>query len=109
MLPAIGLTFRGLPRSTGVECLAREVGERLREGAEQAGACRITLVGAVDTAGTVAYSAKIHLSLPGAQLHADSENHPGGGHADIGAALRCAYDDARRQIDSFRRRLPPAL
>jgi hypothetical protein len=62
----------------------------------------VSVVGGLDEpVGSVA--AKIHVSVPGAQIHADSVNRDGVGHTDVFLALRDAYDSARRQLRDLQR------
>ena len=81
----------------------REVAERLRRHHDGITHCHITvedrLDGGPDSASCVA---KIHLSLPGAQIHADSIGPNGEGHQDVYIALRAAYASVNRQLQGLR-------
>jgi hypothetical protein len=48
------------------------------------------------------FAAKIHLSLPGAQIHAESVGPNGEGHGDVYAALRSAYASASHQLQGLK-------
>lgn len=62
-------------------------------------ACHIVLEGKLaPEAAARQCSARIHLSVPGAQIHAESAPQPGESHGDAVNALRQAYEDARRQL-----------
>jgi len=96
------LTFRGIERSGAVETRIREIGERLRRCNERITFCHVTVMGGLkESVETVAV--KIHVSVPGAQIHADSVNPDGAGHTDVFLALRDAYDSARRQLQDLQR------
>jgi hypothetical protein len=62
----------------------------------------VSILGGQDPAGETV-SAKIHVSVPGAQIHADSVAPNGAGEADTFRALRGAFDSARRQLRDLQR------
>jgi hypothetical protein len=55
------------------------------------------------------YVVKIELSVPGAQIHADSLQADSSGHTSLFVAMRDAYDNARQQLGHLRhhRTRPP--
>ena len=67
----VTLTFRQLPRSGALEASAREVGNRLQRLNDGMTACHIVFESAPEAAGGVPFRVKIHLSVPGAQIHAE--------------------------------------
>ena len=73
MRAPVTLTFHDIERTGALEARMREVAERLRRHHDDITHCHITvedrLDGGPERASCVA---KIHLSLPGAQIHADS-------------------------------------
>ena len=98
------LTFQHVPRSPILESDARELGARLQRIDNGIRGCHFTFDGSPDgTAGAPRYAVRIHLSLPGAQIHADSVQRSGAGHGDAHAALREAYGNARRQLEELKR------
>lgn len=98
------LTFKGVVRSIAAECLARDLGQRLASGTERIDCCHITFDRHTpDLADGPSFKVTIHLSLPGAEIHADNILPNGAGHADVHGALRAAYDNARRQLETFKR------
>ncbi|MGO9515260.1 MAG: HPF/RaiA family ribosome-associated protein [Steroidobacteraceae bacterium] len=101
MQSPISLTFRHIERSGALEARVREMGERLRRYHAGITQCRVTVDG--DGADGAPYAVKIHLSVPVAQIHADSTHRNGAGHADVYAALRDAYMSARRQLQDLQR------
>jgi len=54
------------------------------------------------TADDPQFMVRIHLCLPHARIHADNILPNGAGHADVHSALREAYGNARRQLQTFR-------
>jgi len=96
------LTLRGIERSGALDTRIREIFERLQRCNDRLISCHVTLVR--DPAGDpAAVEAKIHLSVPGAQIHADSLDCRGEPHTDVFSALRDAYDSARRQLRDLKR------
>lgn len=98
MSSPVTLTFRQLPRSGALEASAREVGDRLQRLNEDMTACHIVFEGAPEAAGGVPYRVKIHLSVPGAQIHAESVRNPEEGQTVPHSPLRSAYENAKRQL-----------
>ena len=92
------LTFRHLPRSGALEASARDVGDRLQRLNDRMTACHIVFEGNPEAAGRVPYRVKIHVSVPGAQIHAESAQSAEEGHPATHSPLRSAYENARRQL-----------
>jgi transposase-like protein len=104
MAAALTLTFRHLPRSGALESAARDLGHRLQSRFGRITACHIVIEGKPDANGEVhEYTVKIHLSLPGAQIHADSVQQSDEGHPETRIALHAAFENAKRQLDAFKR------
>ena len=97
----LNVTFRRSERSGALEARIREIGERLQRCDPRITQCHISVLGAAAGAGSV--SVRIHVSVPGAEIHADSANDGGPGHSDAFLALRKAYEDARGQLRSLQR------
>lgn len=98
MSSPLTLTFRHLPRSGALEASARDIGQRLRRLHRQMTACHIVLEGNGSGPGANGpYQVKIHLSVPGAQIHAASV------HTEDGRPLHSAYESARRQLEKLNR------
>src|ERR1700722_2583822 len=104
------ITFRHIDHSGALEDRARKLGTRLGRFNERIMECHMTLEGPGDRLyGGAPYLVKIDLSVPGAQIHADSLHADGGGHKDIYLALRDAFNNAKRQLqDLHRDRYRPA-
>jgi Sigma 54 modulation protein / S30EA ribosomal protein len=104
MLPHLTITFRHLPRTGALESAARELSHRLESVNDRISACHITMEGRSNSKGAIGeYSVKIHLSVPGAEIHADSAHPCDTRHLDARSALRSAYDDARLQLEELPR------
>ena len=95
----LNVTFRRFERSGALEARTREIGERLQRCDPRITQCHISILGGGD--GSV--SVRIHVSVPGAQIHADSANDGALGHTDAFLALRKAYEGARSQLRSLQR------
>ncbi len=103
MRAPVTLTFQHIERTGALEARMREVAERLRRHHDDITHCHITVEDRLDDApGMAPYAAKIHLSLPGAQIHADSIGPSGEGHEDVNAALRAAYAAVSRQLQGLK-------
>jgi hypothetical protein len=98
MTAPVTLTFRHLPRSGALESSARDIGQRLKQLHHRMTACHIVLEGVGGAPETnEPYQVKIHLSVPGAQIHAESA------HAEAGDPLHSAYENAKRQLEKLKR------
>ena len=95
------VTFRRFGRSGALEARIREISERLQRCDPRITQCHITVLGGLP--GESPVSVRIHLSVPGAQVHADSAHDGGPGDADVFAALGKAYEDARSQLRGLHR------
>lgn len=103
MTAPVTLTFRHLPRSGALEASARDIGERLRRLNSRITACHIVLEGnAGRSDGRGQYQVKIHVSVPGAQIHAESAPPDGDDLRELNA-LHSAYDNAKRQLENLKR------
>jgi ribosome-associated translation inhibitor RaiA len=103
MRPAVTLTFHDIERTGALEARIREVAERLRRHHDDITHCHITVEDRLDDGpDRASYAAKIHLSLPGAEIHADSIGPGGQGYHDVYSALRAAYASASRQLQDLK-------
>jgi hypothetical protein len=98
MSSLVTLSFRHLPRSGALEASARDVGDRLQRLNDGMTACHIEFEGAPAAAGGAPFRVKIHLSVPGAQIHAESVLHPKEGWKGSCNPLHSAYENAKRQL-----------
>jgi ribosome-associated translation inhibitor RaiA len=98
------LTFRHIDHSGALEDCARQLGSRLERFCERITQCHMTLEGPGNgrTAGEP-YLVKIDLTVPSAQIHADSLHVDGAGHKDIYLAMRDAFNNAKRQLQDLHR------
>jgi ribosome-associated translation inhibitor RaiA len=91
------MSFRQLPRSGALESCARDIGSRLQRLHQRMTACHIVFEGNGAAPGAIApYQVKIHVSVPGAQIHAESS------HAEAGNPLHSAYENAKRQLEKLK-------
>jgi len=98
MISPVTLTFRHLPRSGALEASARDVGNRLQQLHDGMTACHIVFEGVPETADGVPFRVKIHVSVPGAQIHAESAQQREEGQTNPHSPLRSAYENAKRQL-----------
>jgi sigma 54 modulation/S30EA-like ribosomal protein len=101
MSSPVTLTFLHLPRSGALEASARDVGGRLQRLNDRMTTCHIVFEGVPETVGGVPFRVKIHVSVPGAQIHAQSARQADAGHAATHSALRSAYENAKRQLEKL--------
>jgi hypothetical protein len=102
MVAPITLTFRHLPRSGALEATARDIGIRLQKLHHRMTSCHIVLEGnSGKKTGNELYQVKIHVSVPGAQIHAESATTDG--QREVRSALHSAYENAKRQLEQFKR------
>ena len=104
MTAPVTLTFRCLPRSGALESSARDIGDRLQRRYSRITACHIVLEGDVNAPGKPGagpYRVKIHLSVPGGQIHAESVRMSGEDQRETNA-LHSAYDNAKRQLEKLK-------
>ena len=98
MSSPVTLTFRHLSRSGALEASARDVGNRLQRLNDGMTACHIMFEGAPEAADGLPFRVKIHVSVPGAQIHAESVRQPEQGQTAPHGPLRSAYENATRQL-----------
>ena len=99
MSSPVTLSFRHVPRSGALEASARDVGGRLQRLNDRMTACHIVFEGGPETAGGMPFRVKIHVSVPGAQIHAESARHSDVGRSATHSPLRSAYENAKRQLE----------
>lgn len=99
-MQAATLTFRQVARSAALEADARDLASRLQRFDDRIMQCHVSLE--CVTHGERPYLVKIDLTLPGAQIHADSLHPDGSGHSALQQAMHASYDNARRQLQHYR-------
>jgi hypothetical protein len=97
----LNVTFRRFERSGALDAHIREIGERLKRCDPRITECHIGVLGGAP--GDLSVSVKIHVGVPGAQIHADSANEGGPALTDAFIALRKAYEGVRSQLRSLQR------
>ncbi len=101
MSSPVTLTFRHLPRSGTLEASARDVGGRLQRLNHRMTLCHIVFEGTPESPDGVPFRVKIHVSVPGAQIHAESARLADVEQAAIYSPLRSAYENAKRQLEKL--------
>jgi hypothetical protein len=101
MSSPVTLTFHYLPRSGALEASAREVGGRLQRLNDRMTACHIVFEGTPESTGGMPFRVKIHVSVPGAQIHAESARQADVGQTALHSPLRSAYENAKRQLEKL--------
>ncbi len=102
MTAPVTLTFRHLPRSGALESSARDIANRLQQLHHRMTSCHIVLEGNAAAPGVDGlYHVKIHVSVPGAQIHAESASVDP--HGETRNALHSAYENAKRQLEKLKR------
>ncbi len=96
------VTLTRVERSNALDSYIAELGLRLHrvDGRIAHGHWDIA-AGAAHGAWPIRYQVKLHLQVPGAQIHA--ENPGGAGDAELHQALRAAYENAKRQLEDLMR------
>lgn len=102
MHAALSLSFLHVDRTCALDARLREIGERLLRQSQRVLRCHIAVEGSPGSRGAP-YSVKIHLSMPGAQIHACSTPPDGARAPGLEEALKEAYVDARRQLQEIDR------
>jgi hypothetical protein len=97
----LNVTFHRFGRSGALDAHIREIAERLQRCDPRITQCHISVLGGAP--GEASVSVRIHVSVPSAQIHADSANDGGPGYTDALLALRKAYEGARGQLRSLQR------
>lgn len=100
------MTFTSVERSGALEARLREIGERLLRHSPRVTRCHLTLEAKPDDPSNL--SVKIHLCMPGAEIHAGStfSGHCAG---ELEDAFKAVYQCARRQLLEIDRRRSSAL
>ena len=95
----IKMVFQHIDRSNALESYIHDLSMRLERFHGRVAGCDWTIEGAPGASGTALhYAVKIHLDVPGAQIHAQNPAGGGPGQADLDHALHQAFDDAKRQL-----------
>jgi hypothetical protein len=98
----VTLTFRHVPRSGVLEASARDVGDRLQRLNDRMTSCHIVFEGTPEATGGAVFRVKIHISVPGAQVHAESARQAEAEHTPNHSPLRSAYENAKRQLERLK-------
>lgn len=102
-MPLLKLTVRHISRTADLESRVRESVQRLERVDDRIAHCHLTVEGSeAGAADGARYAVKIDISIPGAQIHADSLHLDVAQQSDLNLALRAAFDDAKRQLRHLR-------
>jgi ribosome-associated translation inhibitor RaiA len=102
------LTFLHVPRTAALEARVRESVQRLERINDRIAQCHLTVEGTGARADgapadeNARYAVRIELSVPGARIHADNLQQGDAPQHDVLSALREAFDNAKRQLQSLR-------
>lgn len=99
------ITFRHMAPSAAVETRIREHVEYLEQHFDRITACRVVIDAppAHRNKGGP-FSVHIDLSIPGHEIHVNSERDDRAAHADAYVALRDAFEAVQRQLDGHTRK-----
>lgn len=98
------VTYRHIDPSDALNARARELARRLQRFGGRITQCHLTVEGRVGRQRKGGpYSVKVHLSVPGAEIHADSLHGGGSRHNDVYSALRGVFNNAKRQLQDLNR------
>lgn len=98
MISPVTFTFRHLPRSGALEASARDICRRLQRLNDRMTACHIVFEGTPEASADAPFRVKIHVSVPGAQIHAESTGQADTRQTAVHNPLRSAYENAKRQL-----------
>lgn len=100
MQTPLQITFRHMPPSPVVEARIRELATRLEHFHARVIGCHVVVDAPSEHRHQgVPYTIKIDLSLPGRDIHVNSERAEHSAHTDIYVALRDAFDTATRLVE----------
>lgn len=104
MKAALQIVFRDMSRSDAVEAKIREKAEKLERFCSDIVSCRVVVEPAHrhHYKGNL-YHASIDVTVPGAELVANRENHVNHAHEDVYVAVRDAFEAMRRQLEDYER------
>ncbi len=97
MSSPVTMTFHHLRRCGALEAAPRDVCNRLQRLNDGMTACHVLFEGAPAAPDGMPFRVKIHVSVPGAHIHAESVRQAEGAWA-APHPLRSAYENARRQL-----------
>jgi hypothetical protein len=105
MRPSATVTFCHMDHSNALESRARELGQWLQRYGEQITHSRMTLERLLSShASNDPYSVQFDVAVPDVRIHADSLRFDSAGYQDIHAALRDAFNNAKRQLQEVHSR-----
>lgn len=99
------LTFHGLPPSPAVAQAVRKRAESLARFCDRIQTCNVVVEpwSHRHRTGNL-YTARIDVTVPGAELAVGRDHTPGHAHEDVHVAIRYAFDEMRRLLQDRARR-----
>jgi len=106
MNQSLQITFRDIDHSDAIEAAVRKKAEKLEQFCDDILACRVMIEAphAHQHQGRL-YHVRIDMSVPGAELVANRAPSAHQAHENLYVSIRDAFDAAKRQLQSYKRRL----
>ena len=106
MQQPLQITFRDIPHSDAVEAAIREKAEKLDQFFDKIMSCRVMIESphSHHHQGRL-YHVRVDITVPGAELVASRSPNKHHAHEDVYVAIRDAFDEAKRQLQEYKRKL----
>ncbi len=106
MQQPLQITFRDIPHSENVEVVVREKAEKLDQFFDKIMTCRVMVESphSHHHQGRL-YHVRVDITVPGAELIASRSPDKHHAHEDVYVAIRDAFDEAKRQLQDYKRKL----
>lgn len=101
MPTSLQITFRHIDPSAAVEARVRELVEKLKQFHDRISGCHVVIEAPPAHRNKGApFAVKIDLTIPGQDLHVNSEHSTQESHSDVYIALRDAFDTTKRLLQN---------
>lgn len=100
MYPTTRITFN-TDRSRIVEARIHDLVMKLHRFHDRILTCHVIVDGPAAVPGPRVYAVAFEIVVPGGLVCASSSYHPRAAHSDVLVALENAFENAKRQLDSF--------
>jgi ribosome-associated translation inhibitor RaiA len=102
----VEIAFKGMPESDSLQAAARKHAAELEHFFDRITSCRVVVDASQgrQRKGNL-YTARVDLTVPGAEIVASREHRLDHGHEDAYVAMRDAFAAARRQLEDYVRRM----
>ena len=106
MQQPLQITFRDIPHSGTVEAAIREKAEKLDQFFDKIMTCRVMVesLHSHHHQGRL-YHVRVDITVPGSELIASRSPDKHHAHEDVYVAIRDAFDEAKRQLQDYKRKL----